>query len=267
MAENLHGFFTIFDGIVTPIGNFEESDEDNQHHDENNKNDIQSEYMTDIAECTKCEGLVTIGEKPQNTEFLSLIFDGRFENFTEWSINFQKMIHNQESLSDEQKLSYLKLVLTDDVLTSINLFVPSPENYQSMWEGLHELYSNKSALVARHVKYLIQLPKQRHETAAGLVYLIREVVDHVRFINTLDVDVKFQAVCILMEAKLHANTLEALSREHDSKEYPSLEYLLDFMARRVTELVPPEAYQHWDDLDTDMEEDMTYSESEMIDYL
>ena len=77
-------------------------------------------------------------------------FDGNIINWRGFWDQFLITIHENDSLVDIDKFTYLKLFLSDSALQSIL----NATNYKKTIEILHERYGNKQVLISAHMQKL-----------------------------------------------------------------------------------------------------------------
>lgn len=65
-------------------------------------------------------------------------FDGTFTLWREYSDAFNALIHSNDSLSDVQKLSYLKSSLKDEPADLLRSYETTSENYTIAWTALQK---------------------------------------------------------------------------------------------------------------------------------
>ena len=85
-------------------------------------------------------------------------FDGDIINWQGFWDQFLIAIHENDSLADIDKFSYLKSFLSDSALQSINGLSLNATNYKEAIEILHERYGNKQVLISAHMQKLEKLP-------------------------------------------------------------------------------------------------------------
>ncbi|XP_046145806.1 uncharacterized protein LOC123989172 [Osmia bicornis bicornis] len=82
-------------------------------------------------------------------------------DYTEWE-NFRDLFHalvgSNESLSDVQKLHYLKASLTGAASLLLKNVSTSAANYEAAWRLLTDRYANERALINAHLKMLFDSP-------------------------------------------------------------------------------------------------------------
>ena len=86
-------------------------------------------------------------------------FDGDIINWQRFSDQFLIASHENDSLADIGKSTYLISFLSDSALESINGLSLNVTNYKEAIEILHERYGNKQVLISAHVQKLEELPR------------------------------------------------------------------------------------------------------------
>ena len=86
-------------------------------------------------------------------------FDGDIINWQGFWDQFLIAIHENDSLADNDKFTYLKSFLSDSALQSINGLSLNPTNYKEAIEILNERYKNKQVLISAHMQKLEKLPR------------------------------------------------------------------------------------------------------------
>ncbi|GFX38019.1 DUF1758 domain-containing protein [Trichonephila clavipes] len=108
-------------------------------------------------------------------------FSGKFEEWSNFKIQFNNIIATNSQLSSEQKLYYLKAALTSEAK---NLETVS-DSFESLFKSLEERYENKRLIVETHVKASLNLANLNNESAKELRYLIDDVKKNMRALKEL----------------------------------------------------------------------------------
>ena len=85
-------------------------------------------------------------------------FDGQSDLWSEFYDNFECTIHQNNSLSNVQKMSYLKSFLRGSALAVISNFKLTNENYNTALDLLKERFDNKQLQITIHMKNLLKIP-------------------------------------------------------------------------------------------------------------
>ena len=86
-------------------------------------------------------------------------FDGDIINWQGFWDQFLIAIHENDSLADIDKFTYLKSFLSDSALQSINGLSLNATNYKEAIDILHQRYGNKQVLISAHMQKLEKLPR------------------------------------------------------------------------------------------------------------
>ena len=93
------------------------------------------------------------------TKLSNELFDGDSQHFLEFLDLFLFSIHENDSISNVQKLTYLKVLLKGDGASCISWFKITDENYEACVSLLKEIYNNKQLTVSSHMTNLLNLPQ------------------------------------------------------------------------------------------------------------
>ncbi|XP_067133798.1 uncharacterized protein [Centruroides vittatus] len=88
-------------------------------------------------------------------------FSGRYEEWSNFKMQFDNIISSSEQLSAEQKLHYLKAALIGEAksLETLN------DSFASLFQALQERYENKKLIVETHVNAILDSVKLAYESA------------------------------------------------------------------------------------------------------
>ncbi|GFR20092.1 uncharacterized protein TNCT_37301 [Trichonephila clavata] len=97
-------------------------------------------------------------------------------NYMEW-ISFRDLfltsVGNNNTLSDSQKLQYLKLSVKGEAATLLQSIQITNYNYQKAWNALTERYENEAEIINAALNKLVSQPVLKQESASGL----RKIID------------------------------------------------------------------------------------------
>ncbi|KYN07165.1 hypothetical protein ALC62_01874, partial [Cyphomyrmex costatus] len=99
--------------------------------------------------------------------------------------SFNSIIHSNASISDVQKLQYLKSTLTGDASGVISALEISAANYQIAWDILKERYDNRRMIVHTHIKAILDLPSLTKEDSTELRRIADGAIRHVQALKAL----------------------------------------------------------------------------------
>lgn len=70
-------------------------------------------------------------------------FSGAYDQWIEFRDTFVALVHDNETISDVEKLHYLKLALKDDALQVIHSIKVTNDNYNIAWNLLKDRFKIK----------------------------------------------------------------------------------------------------------------------------
>ncbi|XP_063994285.1 uncharacterized protein LOC135171585 [Diachasmimorpha longicaudata] len=103
-----------------------------------------------------------------------------------------------------------------------------------------DTYSNKRLIISRHIRLLLQPPKQDHETSKGLFKLVDDTRQHIEMLRAMEVEPCEEMIVIVLEDALHRLTADDWDKTLGKNSFPKLDDLLEFMSHRATRLASRE---------------------------
>lgn len=95
-------------------------------------------------------------------------FNGTYEDWPTFSNLFESLIIKNGSLSNIQRMQYLKSVLTNDAERAIANLHVTEENFKTAWTILCERFDNKQAIIAGQIDSMLQLERVDGSSAQEL---------------------------------------------------------------------------------------------------
>lgn len=167
------------------------------------------------------------------------VFNGDYNHWPSYKNSFQHLVANNNSLSNLQRLHYLKNSLAGDAKRLVAHYDIVDANYQAAWDKLILRYDNKKLLIKNHIKALLHQPAQSRETAAHLRSLIDVTTDSLNGLRTLDVPVnEWDPIInhlILESLPIETHSLWESSQASEN-DIPELATLLKFLENRFRTL-------------------------------
>ncbi|XP_066583786.1 uncharacterized protein [Prorops nasuta] len=117
-------------------------------------------------------------------------FEGSFDGWLAFKNTFLSLINARDDLSNVEKFLYLRSCLRGDAAKKIALLCPSDHSYDIAWQLLTDTYEIKRLLISRHLLGILNLPNQKNETSEGLSYLVETVQQHVKSLESLNVNIE-----------------------------------------------------------------------------
>ncbi|EFA12768.1 hypothetical protein TcasGA2_TC010296 [Tribolium castaneum] len=116
------------------------------------------------------------------------IFKGGYENWTTFHDLFRKVIYENTSISDVEKMQYLKTDVKDEAARLIQHLQITDGNYQAAWDLLTKRYQNSRLMITKLVDQILDVPQIHHESSQRLKQLHDVVRDCLEAINNLGID-------------------------------------------------------------------------------
>ncbi|XP_070525005.1 uncharacterized protein [Cardiocondyla obscurior] len=165
-------------------------------------------------------------------------FAGRFEDWPNFKDRFESVIAQDASLSNVDKLHYLRSCLKGDAEQLVKNIATTGENYSRVWKLLSDNYANKRLLLRSVLANFLALPKLKNESAADLRRLYHGMLQTVGSLEGIGRPI---AECdlflhIVVEALDVKSRREWETAEGNSVEPSSYERLKEFLERRLRAL-------------------------------
>ncbi|XP_070526958.1 uncharacterized protein [Cardiocondyla obscurior] len=165
-------------------------------------------------------------------------FAGRFEDWPNFKDRFESVIAQDASLSNVDKLHYLRSCLKGDVEQLVKNIATTGENYSRVWKLLSDNYANKRLLLRSVLANFLALPKLKNESAADLRRLYHGMLQTVGSLEGIgrpivECDLFLHIVVEALDAK---SRREWETAEGNSVEPSSYERLKEFLERRLRAL-------------------------------
>ena len=97
-------------------------------------------------------------------------------------------MHNNESITNIEKFTYLKIYLDKSALQAIEGFPLISENYTEAWNLLNDQYGNEQYIITCHMEKLVKLEPVIHPGVKDLRKLYDTVESHVQSPNSLGIN-------------------------------------------------------------------------------
>jgi len=95
-------------------------------------------------------------------------FDGKSEDWQQFSDTFQTLIHNNAELSNIQKYQYLITTLQGNATRTIEAVEITSNNYAIAWEFLKNRFEDPVSIKKKHIQCLFEMPRVEKESAHAI---------------------------------------------------------------------------------------------------
>ncbi|XP_015109531.1 uncharacterized protein LOC107036240 [Diachasma alloeum] len=153
-------------------------------------------------------------------------FDGKPEEWKEFSDLFLSLVGNIPSIPSVQKLVRLKGCLRGPAATLLSTFQVKDENYNKAWQKLTKRYDDPRLIAQSLFNQVLELPKITRATAENLsanTAVAMETLNQLHDVTGLTQEnIPEQMIAHLLRRSLDAETLKAWElRMGSSKEFPT----------------------------------------------
>nr|CAI5848850.1 unnamed protein product [Callosobruchus analis] len=150
--------------------------------------------------------------------------------------SFSALIHNNNRLSNVEKLHYLRSCLRGEAAKVVCSLKTTDANYSVAWQLIKERFENKRAIVNQHLKCLFELPNIHRSSAEALRQFSYNVVKEIRCLESLGEPINTwdSIMLYLLSSKIDNGTRLAweMFLENNSNTTPTLEEFLTFLKSR-----------------------------------
>ena len=170
-------------------------------------------------------------------------FDGSYSQWSSFVDPFDGAVDSMTSLTDSQKLFYLKGLLTGEaarLLTSVNV---TDANYSVARDILKTRYENRRAIVREHISKIINAAPVTKQDSTSLRALWQEVDEQRRALVALSIQSEEMDIYTihLVVDKLDAESRRQWELEHPGTDIQTYNQLRDFLTTRCRALEAAQA--------------------------
>lgn len=162
-------------------------------------------------------------------------FDGNILSWQTFWEQFSIAIHKRSSLSDTEKLVYLRHSLKDGAAKKvIEDMSPSGDQYAKAIMSLKSRYDCPRLIHQIHVKKIVEIAPLKEGSGKELRYLHDTAQQHLRALKAMGQEPSGSFITSLLELKLDQNTMfEWQKCSQESSEVPHYKDLLEFINLRA----------------------------------
>ncbi|CAF4958511.1 unnamed protein product [Pieris macdunnoughi] len=164
-------------------------------------------------------------------------FEGNYNQWVSFKDLFTETIHSNPSLSNAQKLQFLKSKVKGEPEKLIQHLQVSSDNYLISWNILSHRYDNKRLIFTSHLNNLLNIPNIQYQSYNHIKRIHDVTNESINAIENLGINVSSWdpfLVCILSQ-KLDADTYnEYIQSLKSPRELPVLQDFLQFLETKFT---------------------------------
>ncbi|CAB0039573.1 unnamed protein product [Trichogramma brassicae] len=113
-------------------------------------------------------------------------FSGRREDWESFRDLFSALIHNDETLSNVERLYYLKTLVKGEASSALSALQLTDDSYTTAWSLLESRFENRRLLVQDHLSALRSLKPIREDSVKAIQHLMDTLGRHRDQLRTLD---------------------------------------------------------------------------------
>lgn len=173
-------------------------------------------------------------------------FSGRYEDWPTYQDLFTALVHNNSTLSNVQKLHYLKTSVAGEAEILLRHIHTTDSNYTAAWEVLRGRFGNKKMIVNSLLKRMFGQKKMNNQSATQIKSLLDTTKECTNSLNNLGINTDSWSpmIIFLVAQKLDTESLkhwEETAHKDNSDELSTWEELQRFLESkfRTLELVAP----------------------------
>lgn len=162
------------------------------------------------------------------------LFSGKYDEWYPFFDTFNSIIHSNTSLTDIQRLQYLRASLAGDASNVISTLEISAINYAVAWKLLQERYDNKRVIVQNHIKAIMNLPTMTRESVGELRQIADGATRHINALQALKRPTSHwdDLLVHILSNKLDALAMREWQSSMTTSELPTLKQFIEFITRR-----------------------------------
>ena len=162
-------------------------------------------------------------------------FDGDILNWRQFWEQFSVSVHDRRTLSDAEKLAYLRHAVTSgSAKSAIEGLSQSGNNYHEAIDCLRSRYDRPRLIHRAHVQKIVNAPSLKDSSGKELRRLYDTLQQHLRALRAMEYGPSNSFVTSIIELKLDADTMFEWQKHSQTKaDVPDYQDLLDFIDLRV----------------------------------
>lgn len=166
-------------------------------------------------------------------------FNGDYHKWVSFKDLFLEAIHNNRSMSNAQKMQFLKTKVKGEAEKLIQHLNISTENYQICWDILNHRFNNRKLIFSSHINILMSLPAMQLQTAPLIKKIHDTANECLNAIKSLGVDITTWDPLVVhilsqkLDSETHKDYIESLKTP---RELPTLSEFFEFLENKFTSL-------------------------------
>lgn len=166
-------------------------------------------------------------------------FSGQPENWVAFKNLFENTIHNNDTISSVEKMSYLLSCLEGEALSVVKSLPMTNANYFIAWETLNQRFHNTRLLISLHVNNVLDLHSHQNPSVKQLRYFTSVLNENIEALKALGQDISqeslFLTAHLLRKFDMELRHNFERSR-NDTRSPPKLEEFTKFIDSHCAQL-------------------------------
>ncbi|KAL0820903.1 hypothetical protein ABMA28_005563 [Loxostege sticticalis] len=182
----------------------------------------------------------SVSHREKSTPTLDIpVFSGSYTQWVSFKDLFNEAIHENPTLSQAQKMQFLKSKLRGEAERLIQHLTISSDNYLTSWNILNHRYNNERLIFTSHINVLFSLPTMQQSSLSHIKKMHDVTIETLHAINNLGVETTTWDPIIVhilsqkLDSETYADYLESVK---NPRALPILQELLDFLESKFTVL-------------------------------
>ena len=166
------------------------------------------------------------------------IFSGEYLQWNSFCDLFNASVHSNETLTDAQRLQYLKASLKEDGAKIISHLTITDANYAEARNALQTRYVNLRLIVRSHIRPMLEVPVMKGETAREMRNLLETFREHMQVLETFGLPVhQWDATLVYhISQMLVSESRKAWELAHAGNDLQTIQQMTDFLSERCSAL-------------------------------
>lgn len=123
-------------------------------------------------------------------------FSGEYQHWMSFHDMYTALVHNNKSITNIEKLHYLKSSLQGEAEEFVRHFTITDANYQVAWKALQERYDNRRILIKTQLKLLFSQTVANVESASNIRKILDTTNECIQALENLGIDTQHWDVMI-----------------------------------------------------------------------
>lgn len=194
---------------------------------------LQLQYSQPNSKQSSRDAIAPHKARPTLPPIQLMDFSGDIRSWPLFYASFKSTVHDNPSLTDDEKLYYLLGKLTGKAQTACAGICPSAENYELILQNLIDKYEDKRMLASTYLNQMFEFKPVQSASATNFDLFTVNFTSAVRALKNLKLD-NLTDLIILHVAlkKLDSDTVRDFELSCGSK-IPTFDHLVDFITARA----------------------------------